>query len=218
MLRSRVCAAGRELFTGRDLPPDSPKKGGHLPSDCRHDDGQLFTRGAEAAIASAQTDLRLPGDVAHGLGQPFEPRSQGLADPRRITIGPGRLDERPPRAPVACQRKTHPSDCIAGRTLRGTKSRGRTSAVAACRTAARRQSRRRRSRRRETKRRAWLDKLPPPAPWTTPARRGRVASPNAAQALKSIPHRVDSFLKRQSDASELRASYTLRCALCDLAA
>ena len=34
------------------------------------------------AITGAQTDLRLPGDIAHGIGQPF-------------SIGPGSLDERP---------------------------------------------------------------------------------------------------------------------------
>ena len=35
-----------------------------------------FAHGAEAAIASAQTGLRLPGDVTHRLGRPFQPRSQ----------------------------------------------------------------------------------------------------------------------------------------------
>jgi hypothetical protein len=65
----------------------------------------LFARGAEAAIAGAQTDLRLPRDVPHGLGQPFEPRSQCLADPRGIAIGPRRLDQRPTRAPAIAARR-----------------------------------------------------------------------------------------------------------------
>ncbi len=86
--------------------------------DRSHDDRRLLARGAEAAIAGAQTDLRLPGDVTHGLGQPFEPGSQGIADSRRIAIGPGGLDQRPPRAPVARQSEALPSDGIAGRAFR----------------------------------------------------------------------------------------------------
>ena len=67
-------------------------------------------------------------------------------------------------------------------------------AVVAYRTGARRRSRRRRSRRRETTRRASLGKLPLPAPWTTPARRGRVASRRDADAEENLD-RVDPFLK-----------------------
>ncbi len=115
VLRSRVCAAGERgrSLRGRYLPSDRPQESRHLAGDRGHNDGRLLARGAEATIAGAQTDLRFPGDVAHRLGQPFEPRSQGLADPCRITIGPGRLDERPPRAPVACQGEALPFDCVA---------------------------------------------------------------------------------------------------------
>jgi hypothetical protein len=115
-LRSRVCAAGERgrSLRGRDLPSDRPQESGHLAGNRSHDDGRLLAHGAEAAIASAQTDLRLPGDVAHRLRQPFEPRPQGLADPCGITIGPRPLDQRPTSAPVARQGEALPSDCVAG--------------------------------------------------------------------------------------------------------
>ena len=75
MLRSRVCAAGGESrLRGRDLRSDGPQESGHLAGDRSHDDGKLLAYGAEAAVTGAKTDLRLPGDVADGLGQPFEPR------------------------------------------------------------------------------------------------------------------------------------------------
>jgi hypothetical protein len=63
-----------------------------------HDDRQLLPRGAEATTAGAQTDLRLPGDVAHRLRQPFQPGSQGLADPgdwRVYSWGMGELAPQP---------------------------------------------------------------------------------------------------------------------------
>ena len=121
--RSAPGSAQREsiVFTGRDFPSGGPQESRHFAGDRRHDDGRLFARGAEAAITSAQTHLRLPGDVTYWLGQAFEPRSQGLADPRWITIGPSRLDERSPRSPIARQSEALPSDCIACRAFRRNK-------------------------------------------------------------------------------------------------
>ena len=101
VLRSRVCAAGEgPPLRGRDFPSDGPQESGHFAGDRGDDDGRLLARGAEAAIAGSQTDLRFPRDVAHRLRQPFQPGSQGLADPSGIAIGPGCLDQRPLRPPV----------------------------------------------------------------------------------------------------------------------
>src|ERR1700692_1104023 len=121
VLHSRLCAAeGRDRPPLRrcDLPSDSPQERGPLASNRSHAARKFLACRAEAAITGAQTDLRLPGDVAHGLRQPFQPGSQGVADSCGIAICPGRLDQRPPRAPVAGQGETLPSDRIAGRALR----------------------------------------------------------------------------------------------------
>jgi hypothetical protein len=60
-----------------------------------------------------------------GFGQPLQPGSQGLADPSRIAIGPGRLDQRPPCAPIPRQGEALPPDRIAGRALRWNKTEER---------------------------------------------------------------------------------------------
>ena len=119
MLRSRVCAAGEHrVYRGATSRPMAHRKAAISRAIAATTTGGFFARGAEAAITSAQTHLRLPGDVTHWLGQPFEPRSQGLADPRWITIGPSRLDERSPRSPIAGQSEALPSDCVACRAFR----------------------------------------------------------------------------------------------------
>jgi hypothetical protein len=67
-----------------------------------------FAGGAEAAIAGAEPDLRLPGDVAHRFGQPLEPGSQGVADPGREAVGPRGLDEGPTGPAVPGEHQVYP--------------------------------------------------------------------------------------------------------------
>ena len=81
MLHSRLCAAerrrGRPGLRWRDLPPDGPQECSHFAGNRSHDDRKLLACRVEPAIMGAKADLRLPGDVAHGLRQSFEPGSQG---------------------------------------------------------------------------------------------------------------------------------------------
>ena len=72
--------------------------------------------GAEATIASAESDLRLLGYVANSLRQSLEPGSQGLADPGGIAVSQA-ASTKARRASIASERKARPADRIAGREL-----------------------------------------------------------------------------------------------------
>jgi hypothetical protein len=79
--------------------------------------GSFFAGGAEPAIAGAQPDLRLPGDVADRLRQALEPASQGLANAGRKAIAPGGFDQDPPGATVASEGEAGASHHVTGRPL-----------------------------------------------------------------------------------------------------
>ena len=83
VLHSRLWAAARRgcpPLRWRDLPADCPQERSHLAGNRSHDDWKLLACGAEPTVTGAKADLRLPGDVAHGLRQAFEPGSQGIAN------------------------------------------------------------------------------------------------------------------------------------------
>src|SRR5213075_1848626 len=79
-------------------------------SACRHRDmpgdrsgdniGRLASAG-ESAIAGAQPQLRLPGDLADRLGLALLPDQQLAADPRWEAVTPGGLDQQPAGGAVA---------------------------------------------------------------------------------------------------------------------
>jgi hypothetical protein len=60
----------------------------------------LATAG-ESAIARAQPQLRVPGDLADRPGLLLLPEPQLAADPRREAVTPGRLDQQPTSGLVA---------------------------------------------------------------------------------------------------------------------
>ena len=61
---------GRRRLHRRYFMTDGPQECRHFAGDRRHDHRQLFARGAEPAIAGAQSDLRFPGDSRTVFGIP----------------------------------------------------------------------------------------------------------------------------------------------------
>src|SRR6516225_1311314 len=73
----------------------------HEPGDGRGDDIGRLAAAGEFAIARAQSELRLPGDLADQLGLALLPEQQVTADPGREAVGPGRLDQQPASRVIA---------------------------------------------------------------------------------------------------------------------
>ena len=79
------------------------KESGHFARDRGDDHGWLLGGGDEPAIAGAETELRLPGDGAHGFRQLLKSDAQSLADACRVAVSPRTLDEYAPGPPIAGQ-------------------------------------------------------------------------------------------------------------------
>src|SRR6266404_1379750 len=90
-------SAGRR----RHAPGDGPDEAGQFTGDRRRDDIGGLAAAGELAIARAQSELRLPGDLADRLGLLLLPEQQFAADPGREAVGPGRLDQQPAGGTVA---------------------------------------------------------------------------------------------------------------------
>src|SRR2546421_1792187 len=85
----------------RDMPGDGPDKACQFTGDRSGDNiGRLASAG-ESAIAGAQPQLRLPGDLADRLGLALLPDQQLAADPRWEAVTPGGLDQQPAGGAVA---------------------------------------------------------------------------------------------------------------------
>src|SRR5512134_1376242 len=95
-----VSASGRPR---RDLMGDRPEERRHFPGDGGGDDSAPFAACDELAVATAEAQLRLPGDVAHRLRQIAGAVEQRSAHPGAEAVGPRTFDENPPgprRLPV----------------------------------------------------------------------------------------------------------------------
>src|SRR5512144_3076477 len=101
------------------MAADGPQERRHFAGDRGDDHGRLFTDGDKPAIAGAETDLSLPGNVTDGLRQSLEPGSQGLADAGGIAVGPSPFDQHAPGAPITGEREASTSNGCAGRALGG---------------------------------------------------------------------------------------------------
>src|ERR1700730_7140330 len=85
----------------RHLPSDGPDEARQLAGDRGGDNiGRLGGPG-EPAIARAQPDLPLPGDVADGPRLVLLPQQQLAAEPSREAVAPGSLDQQPASRAVA---------------------------------------------------------------------------------------------------------------------
>src|SRR5580693_5370882 len=79
----------------RHLPGDSPDEARQLAGDRGGDDIGRFAGAGEPAIARAQSDLPLPGDVADRPRLVLLPQQQLAAEPGREAVAPSRLDQEP---------------------------------------------------------------------------------------------------------------------------
>src|SRR5712691_1119659 len=98
---NRIMLVFRLACRHRDMPGDGPDKACQFTGDRSGDDiGRLAGMG-KLAIAAAQPQLRLPGDLADGHRLALLPQQQLAADPRREAVTPGCLDQQPARGAVA---------------------------------------------------------------------------------------------------------------------
>ena len=85
---NRIMLVFRSACHHRDMPGDRPDKARQFTGNRSGDDiGRLASAG-EPAIAGAQPQLRLPGDLADRLGLALLPEQQFAADPGREAAGP----------------------------------------------------------------------------------------------------------------------------------
>src|SRR6266404_3333945 len=82
----------------RHLPGDGPHEARQFAGDRSGDDVGRLAGAGEPAIARAQPQLPLPGDVSDQLGLALLPQQQLAADPGREAVAPGRLDQQPAAA------------------------------------------------------------------------------------------------------------------------
>src|SRR5215469_9268024 len=85
----------------RHAPGDGPDEADQLAGGRGSDDVGRFAGAGEFAIARAQPQLRLPGDLADRFGLVLLAQQQLTADPGRETVTPGRLDQQPTGRAVA---------------------------------------------------------------------------------------------------------------------
>src|SRR2546421_4976765 len=72
----------------RHTPGDGPDEAGQLTGDRGRDEVGRLAGAGELAIACAQPQLRLPGDLADRPGLLLLPEQQFAADPCREAVGP----------------------------------------------------------------------------------------------------------------------------------
>src|SRR6516225_6132501 len=96
-----ITRLSRSAHRRRHEPGDGPDEAGQLAGDRGGDDIGRLAAAGEFAIARAQSELRLPGDLADQLGLALLPEQQVTADPGREAVGPGRLDQQPASRVIA---------------------------------------------------------------------------------------------------------------------
>src|SRR6267378_8266818 len=114
---NRIMLVFRSACHHRDMPGDRPDKARQFTGNRSGDDiGRLASAG-EPAIAGAQPQLRLPGDLADRLGLALLPEQQLAADTRWEAVTPGGLDQQPAGGAVAGLGKTAAFDARSARML-----------------------------------------------------------------------------------------------------
>src|SRR5216684_7238817 len=83
----------RSACRHRHLPGDGPDEARQFAGDRGGDDVGRLAGAGEPAIARAQPQLPLPGDVADQLGLALLAQQQLAAEPGREAVAPGRLDQ-----------------------------------------------------------------------------------------------------------------------------
>src|SRR5229473_5489705 len=98
---NRIMLVFRLACRYRHLPGDGPDEASQFAGDRGGDDIGRLAGPGEPAIAAAQPDLPLPGDVADGPRLALLPQQQLAAEPGREAVAPGRLDQQPASRSVA---------------------------------------------------------------------------------------------------------------------
>ena len=83
------------------MPGDGPDEACQLTGDRRGDDLGRFAAAGTLAIASAQPQLRLPGDLADPPGLCLLPEPQLAADAGWEAVTPSGLDQQPAGGSIA---------------------------------------------------------------------------------------------------------------------
>src|SRR6516164_2601467 len=102
----------------RHAAGDGPDEARQLASDRGSDDIGRLAAASELAIARAQPQLRLPGDLADRPGLRLLPKPQLAADPGRETVTPSGLDQQPANRAVAGLGEAAAFDARTARMLR----------------------------------------------------------------------------------------------------
>src|SRR5713101_8730272 len=102
---------------GGDLAIDRPDEGRELAGNRGDGDGLELSPPGQSPKPRVQTMLRLPGDLANGSRRRCHFGLLLLADPRRMPIAPGALDQNPARPAVPGLGDGAALDRIAGRML-----------------------------------------------------------------------------------------------------
>lgn len=84
------------------LPADRPHKGRKFTSNRRTDNRRLLAASCEMPVSRSKTRLSFPRYVPYLGGDLLQPIKFLCANPRRMAIRPGALDEHISRAAIAC--------------------------------------------------------------------------------------------------------------------
>src|SRR5262245_61400096 len=114
MVEQRSSGGRPELY----LTSDRPQEADHLACNGGGDDHLGFAGRRQAAIAGAQPELGLPGDIADSLRQALVTVMELATDAGLHAIGPCPLDQSPPGQSVASLGDAAASDGGAARMLR----------------------------------------------------------------------------------------------------
>src|SRR6266849_3398178 len=100
-VRAAIDARWRSFNSMRlDALADGPDKARELARERDYDLVVIDVPGGEAPVLGREAQLRPPGDVTDRFRYSCLPGGDDACDPRRMAIGPGRLDERTPSVAV----------------------------------------------------------------------------------------------------------------------
>src|SRR3974390_1836143 len=95
-----------------------PKKARQLARNCSDGYRLRLAPPEQRSVATVETALRLPGDLAHFWRRGCDLGLFGNAHPGRMLIAPGAFHQRSARPSIARFGDGAPPDAVSGRTLR----------------------------------------------------------------------------------------------------
>src|SRR5574337_965069 len=86
---------------GARLSGDGPHEASQLAGDCSADDGCFPSAPAQSPIPGCQPSLSFPHKLPQSRGSLLHSVELLCPDPRRVSVGPGALDQHVPNAAIA---------------------------------------------------------------------------------------------------------------------